>query len=46
MDLADGVFDRRRHQTVHLFRLFALDEERRPAAPLEELLQFLVLDAR
>ena len=46
LDLADGLFDRRRHQPVHLFRLFPLDEERRPAAPLEELLQFLVLDAR
>jgi hypothetical protein len=46
VDLADGLFDRRRHQSVHLFRLFALDEERRPAAALEELFQFLVLDTR
>ena len=46
LDLADGLFDRRRHQPVHGFRLVPLDEERRPAAALEELLQFLVLDAR
>ena len=46
LDLADGLFDRRRHQPVHRFRLFAFDEERRPAAALEKLLQFLVLDAR
>ena len=46
VDLADGFFDRRRHQPVHLFRLVALDEQRRPAAAAEELLQFLVLDAR
>ena len=45
MDLADGFFDRRRHLPVHLFRLFALDKQRRPATPTEELIQFLVLDA-
>src|SRR3984885_5716707 len=45
LDLADGFFDRRRHLPVHLFRLFALDKQRRPATPTEELIQFLVLDA-
>src|ERR1700733_12385902 len=45
LDLADGFFDRRRHLPVHLFRLFALDKQRRPATPTEELIQFLVLRA-
>ena len=45
-DLADGLFDRRRHQPVHFFRIFALDEKGRPAAAAKELFQFLVLDAR
>ena len=45
VDLADGFFDRRRHQPVHRFRVVAFDEQRRPAAAAEELLQFLVLDA-
>ena len=45
VDLADGVFDRLRHQAVHGFGLVALDEQRSPAATAEELLQFLVLDA-
>jgi hypothetical protein len=30
---------------VHLFRLFAFNEEGRPAAAAEDLLQFLMLDA-
>jgi hypothetical protein len=45
VDLADGFFDRRRHLPVHLFRLFALDEERCPAAASEEVFEFLVLDS-
>ena len=45
MDLTNSFFDGRRHQPVHLFRLFALDEERRPAAAPEEACEFLVLDA-
>ena len=46
VDLVDGLFDHRRHQPMHLFRLVALDEQRRPAAAAEEIFQFLVLDAR
>ena len=45
VDLGDGFFDRRRHQSVHRLRIVALDEERRPPAAEEELFQFLVLDA-
>ena len=45
VDLADGLLDRRRHPPVHIFRLFAFDEEGRPAAAAEELFQFLVLNA-
>ena len=45
MDLFDGCFDGRRHQTMHHFRLVALHEQRIPAATAKELLQFLVLDA-
>ena len=44
-DLADGVLDRRRHQPVHLLRLFAFNEEGRPPAAAEELFQLVVLDA-
>src|ERR1700691_1908816 len=40
MDLADGFFDRRRHLPVHLFLLFALDKQRRPATPTEKLIKF------
>ena len=40
-----ACFHGRSHQPVHHLRFVALDEQRRPAAALEELLQFLVLDA-
>ena len=46
VDLTDRFFDHCRHQPVHLFRLFTLDEQRRPAAPPEKAFEFLVLDAR
>jgi hypothetical protein len=39
MDLGYGVFDGRRHQTVHIFRLFTLDEKGIPAAPAEEVFE-------
>ena len=45
VNLADGFFQGRRHQPMHDLRVVALDEQRGPAATLEELLQFLVLDA-
>ena len=40
------LFDGLGHQTMHHFRLVALDEQRIPAATAKELLEFLVLDAR
>src|ERR1700722_5367292 len=46
MDLLDGCFDGLGHETMHHFRLVALDEQRIPAATAKELIQFLVLDAR
>ena len=45
-DLADDVVQGRGHQLVHLQRVVALDEMRRVAIAPEQLIKFLVADAR
>ena len=42
----DGLVERGGHQLVHLRRLAAFDEDRRVAVAAEQLIQFLVADAR
>jgi hypothetical protein len=45
-DVLDRGFHHRGHALMHRVRVIAFDEERRPAATAQELLQFLALDAR
>ncbi len=45
-DLGDAVLHRRRHRLVHALGVGAFDEIRRPAVAVEQVLQFLVRDAR
>jgi hypothetical protein len=45
-DVGDDGLHGRGHQLVHRVRLVPLDEVRRVAIPLEEMLQFLVADSR
>jgi hypothetical protein len=45
VDLLDGPVGRGGHALVHCHGVVAFDEDRRPAAAEEELLEFLVADA-
>ena len=42
--IADGLVQGRGHEPMHRFRIITFHEVGRPAAALEKLLQFLMLD--